>query len=246
MRGIDLNADVGEGGAHDLALIGCISSANIACGWHAGDGATMRAALRACRDHGVAAGAHPSFPDRANFGRLPWVREALAVEADLIAQIGGLQALAAREGVALRHVKPHGALYNQAAFDPHLAQALIQAVQVCDPHLTLLALAGSPLLDWARAAGLRVRAEAFVDRAYQADGRLVPRSEPGAVLHDPAVAIAQGLRLAQSQTVMSQVGTPIDVRAESLCLHGDGATALTLAQTLSGALRDAGIEVRAG
>lgn len=245
MSVIDLNADLGEGGAQDAALIACISSANIACGWHAGDGATMRAALQACRAHGVAAGAHPSFPDRAHFGRRALVRDAAAVEADLIAQIAGLQALAAREGLRLAHVKPHGALYNQAATDPALAQAVIRAVQACDPALVLVGLAASPLLAWAREAGLQVRAEGFADRAYLADGRLAPRDQPGAVLHGCEAAVAQGLALAQGRGIRSLSGETLTLQVQSLCVHGDGPCALALVQALRQALQAQGWTISA-
>lgn len=241
LSSIDLNADVGEGGADDAALLALVSSANIACGWHAGDGAAMRAALQACRAHGVAPGAHPSFPDRANFGRRAMVRAPQDVEADLIAQIAGLQALAAREGLRLSHVKPHGALYNQAADDAALADAIARAVCAVDPDLALMGLAGGELLRAAARHGLRAIAEGFADRGYRADGRLLRRDQPGALLHDPAEALRQALALARGEPLPNG----LVLRVDSLCLHGDGAQALLLARALRQGLEQAGMPLRA-
>lgn len=237
MASVDLNADVGEGGADDAALLALVSSANIACGWHAGDGASMRAALQACREHGVAAGAHPSFPDRANFGRSAMQRAATDVEADLIAQIGGLQALAVREGVRLVHVKPHGALYNQAADDVALAEAIARAVRAIDPSLALMGLAGGELLHAASRHGLRAIAEGFADRGYRADGRLLPRDQPGALLHEPEQALRQALALARGEALANG----LRLRVDSLCLHGDGPQALVFARALREGLQAAGL-----
>lgn len=237
MRHIDLNADLGEGAPDDAAILAFVSSANISCAWHAGDGATLRAALQACRRHGVAAGAHPSFPDRAHFGRNPMQRAPADVEADLIVQIAGLQALATCEGVRLRHVKPHGALYNQAARDPVLADAVARAVRAVDPTLALMGLAGGELLRAAERQGLRPLAEAFVDRAYRPDGHLLPRDQPGALIEDSARAIAQGLALVR--------GSVLPQHVDSLCLHGDGPHALALAAALRRALEAEGCVLRA-
>lgn len=229
---IELNADVGEGAGSDAGLLALVDRANIACGWHAGDGAQMRAALQACRALGVAAGAHPSFPDRAGFGRTPLQRAPEDVEADLIAQIAGLQALAMREGLRLAHVKPHGALYNQAARDAALADAVARAARAVDPGLALVGLAGSELLQAARRHGLRPLAEAFADRAYGADGGLQPRDQPGAVLHEAAAVLAQVRELLERQRVRTAQGTWLVLQADTLCLHGDGPSALALAQAL--------------
>lgn len=229
---IELNADVGEGAGGDAELLALVQRANIACGWHAGDGAQMRAALQVCRELGVAAGAHPSFPDRAGFGRTPMQRAPEDVEADLIAQIAGLQALAAREGLRLSHVKPHGALYNQAARDAALADAVARAVRAVDPNLALVGLAGSELIQAAQRHGLRPLAEAFADRAYAADGSLLPRSQPGAVLHDTTAVLEQVRELVLGQRVRVAGGAWLPLRAETLCLHGDGPAALALARAL--------------
>ncbi len=228
---IELNADVGEGAGADTELLALVERANIACGWHAGDGAQMRTALQACKALGVAAGAHPSFPDRAGFGRTPMQRAAQDVEADLMAQIAGLQALAVREGVRLAHVKPHGALYNQAARDGVLADAVARAVRAVDPGLALVGLAGSQLLVAAQRHGLRPLAEAFADRAYATDGSLLPRGQPGAVLHETEAVLAQVRELVLHQRVRCAAGW-LPLQADTLCLHGDGPAALELARAL--------------
>ncbi|WP_138858294.1 5-oxoprolinase subunit PxpA [Inhella inkyongensis] len=232
---IELNADVGEGGAADAELLALVHRANIACGWHAGDGATQRAALAACRTYGVRAGAHPSFPDRAGFGRREMARAPADVEADLIVQIAGLQALAAQMGLRIEHVKPHGALYNQAAREPELADAVARAVRHCGADLLLVGLAGSELLRAAQRHGLRSQAEAFADRAYLPHGSLAPRTRPGALLHGPQ-AVAQGLALARGEPIATLDGSLLTVQAQTLCVHGDDAGALDLARALKAAL----------
>jgi UPF0271 protein len=234
---MELNADVGEGGPADAELLALVDRANIACGWHAGDGASLRAALLTCRAHGVKAGAHPSFPDRAGFGRQEMQRAAADVEADLLVQIAGLQALAERLGLRLAHVKPHGALYNQAAREPELADAVARAVQHCGPDLILVGLAGSELLRAAARLGLASQAEAFADRAYLTDGRLAPRSRPGAVLHGEA-ALAQGLALARAEPIATLDGGVIRLQAQTLCVHGDDPGALELVRSLRASMRN--------
>ncbi|MBB5020361.1 UPF0271 protein [Chitinivorax tropicus] len=242
---VDLNADLGEGCGDDEAIIACISSANIACGWHAGDSRTQLQAIRAAIRHGVAIGAHPSFPDRAHFGRQTMHRTPELVYIDLLMQIGGLQAAVQGLGGQLKHVKPHGALYNQAAKDPALADAIAQAVKVCNPQLKLMGLAGSELIKAGQRAGLQVIEEVFADRAYLRDGTLAPRGTPGAVIADLTMAVQQTLQMIRHGRVTALDGEVIAIRADSICLHGDGEHALTFAKQLRRTLQTEGWEVRA-
>lgn len=244
MTAIDLNSDLGEGAEQDAALMPWISSANIASGGHAGDGATMRATLALARRHGVAVGAHPGYPDRENFGRLEMAASAPEVREWVRTQVQALQVEAAALGVRLRHVKPHGALYHRAARDPAIARVLAAAVFECDPNLVLVGLAGSGLLAAGREAGLAVAGEAFVDRAYQEDGSLVARSDPRALLANEDDAVAQALELALHGTVTSVEGTKVSVRAETLCVHGDGPQAVAIAWAVHQALVGRGVAVR--
>lgn len=243
---IDLNADLGEGSPHDAELLGLVSSANIACGLHAGDAQTMLQTVRHALAAGVAIGAHPSFPDRANFGRTAMQLPPDTIYALMLYQIGALQAIVRAEGGRLRHVKPHGMLYNQAATDPLLADAIAAAVKAVDPQLWLVGLAGSELLRAAGRHGLTARQEVFADRAYQADGTLVPRSQPGALLESTDAALAQSLRMIIRQQVIALGGETVAVTADTLCLHGDGPHALAFARGLRQALQQASIGVTAG
>jgi len=248
-RSIDLNADVGEGCATDAELVPLVSSVNIACGAHAGDAGTMRAAVALALRHGAAIGAHPGFADREHFGRreLPIA----PAEAALLvaAQVRLLDAAAARAGAAVGHVKLHGALYNQAARDRHLAAAVAAAVATLNASrpvpLALVALAGSVLLDEARAHGLTALGEAFADRTYRADGSLSPRSEPGALITDAAAAASQALRIAREGSVVATDGRVVAVTAATVCLHGDGDGAVAFARRIRQDLAAAGIAVRA-
>jgi len=246
MRFIDLNCDLGEGAGHDAELMGLITSANIACGAHAGDEATMRNAVVLALVHGVAIGAHPGFPDRENFGRLEkpvlpsaageWVRD----------QFGVLQKIAVGTGGRVGHLKLHGALYNMASRDRALAEAVVAAVRELVPRPALVALAGSVLEKVARsAAGVRVVSEVFADRAYEPDGSLTPRSRPGAVLQDEALVVARAIRLVGEGLVRSTAGSDVCLQAGTICLHGDTPRAATLARRLRREFRAAGIEVRA-
>jgi UPF0271 protein len=229
---IDLNCDLGEGAAHDAELMPLVSSANIACGAHAGDEATMRQTLELARKYGVAAGAHPGYRDRANFGRLELAIAPGEVLQLVVEQVRELQRIAGGLGVALAHVKPHGALYNQAARDPALADAIATAVQTVDARLILFGLAGSALITAAAACGLTTAAEVFADRRYQADGSLVPRSRQDALISDPEEACAQVLRLVRAG------------RAQTVCVHGDGPHAVAFARQLRAALGQAQIEIK--
>ncbi len=241
---LDLNADLGEGGPFDAELMPLISSANIACGGHAGDTASMQAAVALALRHGVALGAHPSHPDRLNFGRQAQARSPAEVHADVRTQVQALIDVAAAQGGRLSHVKPHGALYNQAAVDPRLADAVAAAVRELDPMLRLVGLAGSELVAAAARHGLAVTAEAFADRAYQPDGQLVPRHQQGAVLDDVPAALAQVQDLVLRGGVQPVGGAWLAVQVDSLCVHGDGAHALRLMQALRQALVEWGVAVR--
>lgn len=240
---IDLNADLGEGSPHDEALLQLVSSANIACGFHAGDASTMRQSVRWSLQYGVAIGAHPSFPDRENFGRSAMNLPADTVYAQILYQVGALAAIAKAEGGALHHVKPHGMLYNQAAREPALAEAIAHAVRAQDSNLVLVGLAGSELIRAGKAAGLATREEVFADRGYQADGSLVPRSQPGALLDSDDAALAQSLEMVLRQRVQAITGEWVALRADTLCLHGDGPHALAYAQALRDRFAQEGIEV---
>lgn len=240
---IDFNCDLGEGCGDDAAILPLVSSANIACGGHAGDEATMRATLRLCRQHGVAAGAHPSFDDREHFGR-----RVLSVPADEIArgvraQIERLAAIASEEGVRLTHVKPHGALYNVAADDRGIADAIAATVRAFDPSLVLFGLSGSALTEAGSAHGLRVAHEVFAERGYDRRGRLLPRGTDGAVIESLETAIAQVHRLATRGEVVANDGSLVALRADTLCLHGDRSDAAAFARAVRGALEADGIEV---
>ncbi len=236
---IDLNCDLGEGGDQDAALMPWITSANIACGAHAGDEATMRATVALAVRHGVAVGAHPGFPDRENFGR----REQLLTPGELCGLVTG-QIEALRELGDVWHVKPHGALYNLAARDRGMAEAIAEAVHAVDPTLILFGLAGSELVRAGRERGLRVASEVFADRTYQADGALTPRSRADALIADEATAVAQVLRMVREGVVRATDGTDVAIQADTVCLHGDGPKAAALARRLNGELRAAGIAVR--
>jgi len=242
---IDLNADLGEGCDNDEALLALVSSANIACGWHAGDAKTMRQCVRWALQNGVAIGAHPSFPDRENFGRSEMNLPADEVIAGMLYQIGALAAITKAEGGRLAHVKPHGALYNQAVKDPLLADALCEAVKRFDPSLKFFGLAGSGMIEAAHRAGLQPVEEVFADRAYNADGSLVSRRLPGALIESDAEAIAQTLSLVRDHCVTAIDGSTVAVNAQSVCLHGDGAHALEFAHRIREKLTSEGIAVRA-
>lgn len=242
---IDFNCDLGEGCGDDAAILPHVSSANIACGGHAGDERTMRATLRLCRQFGVAAGAHPSFDDREHFGR-----RALAVAPDEVArmvrdQVQRLAGIARAEDIPLTHVKPHGALYNIAADDGAVADAIARAVAQFDPSLVLFGLSGSALIEAGEHHGLRVAHEVFAERGYDARGRLLPRGTPGAVIESLEQAIAQVRRLALHGEVVASDGTVVRLRADTLCLHGDRNDAADFARALRKALQADGIAIAA-
>lgn len=243
---IDLNADVGEGCGGDAELLDLVSSANIACGWHAGDADTMRKTVLLALERGVAIGAHPSFPDREHFGRREMRLPMETVRAGLLYQLGALDAIVRAEGGELRHVKPHGALYNQAAREPELAKTLARAIRDYNPALRAIGLAGGCFIDACRAEGLEAWQETFADRGYRADGSLVPRGSPGDLLTEDAAMLAQAEDMVLRQSVAAADGQRIAVRADTLCLHGDGAHALRFARLLRRRLKALGVDVRAG
>lgn len=240
---IDLNADLGEGCASDADLLTLVSSANIACGFHAGDAQTMLASVREALKNGVAIGAHPSFPDRGNFGRTAMTLPPETVYAQTLYQIGALAAIARAEGGVMRHVKPHGMLYNQAAQDPQLADAIAKAVHACDPALILVGLAGSELIHAGERYGLVTRQEVFADRGYQADGTLVPRTRPGALIEDEEQSLAQTLGMVETGRVKSVTGEWANVVAQTVCIHGDGEHALAFARRLRAAFEERRIAI---
>lgn len=242
---VDLNADVGEGMGDDAALLDVVTSANVACGLHAGDAWTMALTVDLCIARNVAIGAHPSFDDREGFGRRDIELAPAQVRELVLRQVTALAAVAAKAGAGLKHVKPHGALYNRAARDPALAAAIAAAVREFDADLLLVGLAGSALVAAGEAAGLRVASEVFADRAYRSDGSLVPRSLPGALIDDPQRAVSRALEMVRHASVRSIDGATVTVRADTICVHGDTPGASALASRLRAALNDAGIAVHA-
>lgn len=225
-------------------MLDIVSSANVACGFHAGDPAGILQTLKAAAERGVAVGAHVSYPDLQGFGRRNMDLASADLVADVIYQVSALSGMAATVGTTVRYVKPHGALYNTIASDERQARDVIAAIRAVNPELALVALAGSPLVGWARGAGLRVIAEAFADRAYTAQGTLVSRREKGAVLHDAADVAQRMLRLVREGTVLAIDGSVARVEAQSICVHGDSDGALEMARAVRAALERDGIAIR--
>ncbi|SDX58849.1 LamB/YcsF family protein [Hymenobacter psychrophilus] len=246
---IDLNCDLGESfGAYSLgqdeAILPFVTSANIACGYHAGDPAVMKRTVRLALHHGVALGAHPGLPDLVGFGRREMAISPEEAYDMTVYQMGALLAFVRAEGGTLHHVKPHGALYNMAAVSPALAEALAEAVYRVAPEACLYGLAGSALTRAGEKLGLRTAHEVFADRSYQPDGTLTPRRQPGALLTDPAEAEAQVLRMVREGRVRAQSGEDVVIRADTVCLHGDGPHALEFARRLRAALAAADVAVQ--
>ncbi len=239
-RTIDLNADLGEGGAFDAEIILLVSSINLACGGHAGDACTMARAEALARSHGVAIGAHPSFVDRAHFGRQPLAVHPSVLRRQLREQLEALRAL-----TRFTHVKPHGALYNLAARDATMARLVVDVVREFDARLSLVALAGSLLVTRARSAGLNAVEEIFADRGYAPDGSLLPRGVPGGLIDDPAVAASQVVSAVVDGRLRDCDGAWINVRADTVCIHGDGREAIALLRAIRQALHEAGVTVQA-
>ena len=248
MASIDLNSDVGESFGRwtlgdDSAMFESVSSANVACGFHAGDPSVIRATSAKAAQAGVVIGAHVGYRDLAGFGRRFLDVDPKELADDVVYQIGALQALAATAGARVKYVKPHGGLYNAIVKHTAQAQAVVDAVKAVDPGLPILGLPGSEVLRLAEKAGLRAVSEAFADRAYNPDGTLVSRTLPGAVLHDPAEVAQHVLRMATEQRIMAIDGTILNVRAESICVHGDSPGAVAMATAVKSALSDAGVSI---
>jgi UPF0271 protein len=242
---IDLNCDMGEGCGADERIMPLVSSANVACGFHAGGPATIRETIRLAKRCGVAVGAHPSFPDRAGFGRRLMACSPAEVEDDVTYQVGAVLGFCRSEGVPLVHVKAHGALYNAAAQDRELAAAVCRAVKAVDPGLMVVCLAGSPMAEVVRGMGLACAEEAFADRAYTALGTLLPRSQPGAVIEDPRLVAERVSRMARERRVLAADGAPVAVAADTVCVHGDTPGAPEVLAAIRERLRQDGVAVRA-
>ncbi|MDZ5077754.1 5-oxoprolinase subunit PxpA [Nesterenkonia sp. HG001] len=246
---IDLNSDVGESFGNwrigdDTAILGTVSSANIACGFHAGDPLTIQATARTAAENDVAIGAHIGYRDLAGFGRRHLECSYAELAADVRYQLGALQAMAGAAGARIRYVKPHGALYHSMIGHEVHSRAVIDTIASFDPELPVLLLPGSIALDHAAEAGLRGVAEAFADRNYNPDGTLVSRREPDAVLHETGQVVENMLRLAQDRQIIARDGTRVPVEAESICVHGDTAGAVEMAHAVRTALEEAGVEIR--
>ena len=245
---MDLNCDLGEvpqsvfDGTQE-ALMASITSANVACGGHAGDRHTMEATIRQALQHGVCIGAHPGYPDPANFGRLELPMTPSQISQTVYEQVEALFQVATRCGATIAHVKPHGALYNLAARDAQVARAIADGVARWRKDVILVGLAGSAMLEAFRQSGFQVAAEAFADRMYEADGRLRSRRRPGAVICDPQAAAAQALRIAQAGRVFAVDGSEIVLDAQTLCVHGDTPGCVQIAAAVASTLREAGIEL---
>ena len=248
MISIDLNCDMGESfGAYtigaDAEVMASISSANIACGFHGGDPGVMRRTVRLAREAGVAVGAHPGFPDLVGFGRREMRASPQQIEDMVLYQIGALMAIAQSEGVVLRHVKAHGALYNMAARERALADAIARAVASVDRSLILFGLPGSELIRAGAACGLRVASEGFADRAYEPDGSLTPRTHAGAVIHDTDAVVRRAVRMALEGKVAASDGSEVEFHVETICTHGDTPGAQALTRALRAGLERAGVTI---
>lgn len=250
MTFIDLNSDLGESFGrwtlgNDAEVMRSITSANIACGFHAGDPGVMRETVRRAKAAGVAIGAHPGFPDLVGFGRRNISATPQEVEDFVIYQVGALAGIAAAEGARLQHVKAHGALYNMAIRNRELAAAIARAVVAFDRTLVLFGLPGTELLQAGEAVGLKVAAEGFADRAYEADGSLTPRDRPGAVIHDAEEVVRRAVRMAQEGVVTAMNGRDLPMRVDTICTHGDTPGSHELTRRIRDALERAGVRVRA-
>jgi UPF0271 protein len=243
MRVVDLNCDLGEGAGHDAELMPLITSANIACGGHAGDEETIRATVRLALRHNVAIGAHPGFNDRGHFGRRELPVTPQDVYELVLTQLKRLERIAMEQGARMTHVKPHGALYNMAARERVIAGAVARAVLALDHHVCLFGLAGSELIQAGRLLGLSVANEVFADRTYQSNGSLTPRGHPNALVASGWLMVEQVLRMVREGRVRAIDGTELSIRADTVCLHGDSPHAVQFAQRLRNELLAAGIEV---
>jgi UPF0271 protein len=241
---IDLNCDMGEGMDNDALLMPLISSANIACGFHAGDDSIMRATVALAKQSGVSIGAHPGFVDKENFGRTEIQLSSNELYQLIWNQLALMQTVTQEASVAMHHVKPHGALYNMAARDASMAKVIAQAVKDFDANLIFYGLSGSYLISEAKALGLQTASEVFADRTYQDNGSLTPRSQANAMIHDQASSLAQVLQMIKEQRVESVTGKTIPISAETICIHGDGPHAFSFAQQINTALQTASIYIK--
>lgn len=250
MAAVDLNCDLGESFGDytigmDASLMPYITSANVACGYHAGDAVVMERMARLCRENGVAIGAHPGFPDLQGFGRRNMAVTPQEAKVYVQYQVGALLAFCREQGLNLHHVKPHGALYNMAAKDYDLAEGICLGIRAAAPDTVVLGLSGSEMIRAAEAVGLKAANEVFADRAYQSDGTLVPRKQPGAMIEDEEEAIARVIRMVTQGKVRANDGADISIRADSVCVHGDNPRALDFTSRIRKALEAAGVEVKA-
>lgn len=248
MATIDLNADLGESYGrwrlgHDADLLALVSSANVACGFHAGDPAGLRETLALCVQHGVTVGAHPGYPDLLGFGRRNIDATPVEVESWVLYQVGALAALASAAGTRVRYVKPHGALYNTAVRNRLVADAVVQAVRLAGSDLVLLGLPGSEMMKAAPAADVPFAREAFPDRNYEADGTLTPRSRPDALVSDPAACADRAARMVLDGVVEARDGTIIEIEPDSLCVHGDGPEAVSVLRAIRARLEMSGVTI---
>ncbi len=241
---VDLNCDMGEGSPDDKSLMPFISSANIACGAHAGNETSIRETIALCMLHNVAVGAHPSFYDRENFGRTELKLDDTELYNLIIDQLRLFTSIATEMGATVHHIKPHGALYNMAAREKSIAASITKAVYGFDKSLVLYGLAGSYLITEGERTGLKTASEVFADRTYQPDGSLTPRSQPNALIEDEERSVQQVLQMIQQQTVTAVDGTIIPIKAETICIHGDGRHAVAFTKRISESLKANGIEIR--
>ncbi|SUU97019.1 5-oxoprolinase subunit PxpA [Avibacterium paragallinarum] len=245
MQHVDLNVDLAEGCGNDQRLLQLVTSANVACGLHAGDFNEMRKAIRWAKENNVRVGAHPSFPDRENFGRTNMQLSDEELKACLLYQLGAIKALCEAENVPLSYVKPHGALYNQAAKEESLATLIVKTIKAFNPELKLMGLSGSLMLNVAEQQGLGTISEVFADRHYLADGSLVPRSRADAMVESDEEAINQVSQMVLNGTVRSVDGVEVAINVDSICLHGDGEHAISFADKIRQALIQRGIQLKA-
>ncbi|WP_010677264.1 5-oxoprolinase subunit PxpA [Bacillus timonensis] len=250
MKSIDLNCDLGESfGAYSIGndeqILSFISSANIACGFHAGDPRVMNQTVQLAKKYGVAIGAHPGFQDLIGFGRRAMAVSPSEIYDLILYQIGAISAFCQAHDVKLSHVKPHGALYNMAAVDTSLGEAIARAIAHFDPTLALYGLSGSKLIEAGEIHGLKTISEVFADRTYQSDGTLTPRTQPNAIIHNSGDAIKQVLQMVKEQTVQTTTSEIIPIKAQSICVHGDNEHALKFVQELRQALSNEGIQIKA-
>lgn len=245
MKTIDINCDLGEGVGNDEEIMPYISSANIACGYHAGNENTMIQTVELCKKYNVAVGAHPSYPDRENFGRTDMLLHPGEIYEMIVKQINLLEKIAAENDIPVHHVKPHGALYNMAARDKMLAPFVALAIMDTNKSYILYGLSGSHLVKEGKSHGLKTASEVFADRTYKDDGSLSPRNKPGALIENTDAAVAQVLQMLNQGTVTSVTGKKVPITAETICIHGDGEHAVEFAKAIYDALKKEGVQIRA-